>query len=259
MNLRDVLQVWRRRWILTLLLLLAVLAVSVVAAMKVPRHYSAESDVALLPSTSTAAPNGHNPYLTYNSSLPTTAQIISYQLMDPHNVLDLATRGYTASFTAALAQNAAGAPILTVTVAGSDKTTVENTLIGVTNDIAIKLAALQTGIAPANRITVMTLSQDTSPSLSVSKSARSLVVVVVLGLVIALAIPLITDGASRRRIRDGDSGPASHRVDQRIEAPTSVRTPGGVRRPIPDEGEPTLRQSTYPPPGGGSSWRGSGQ
>ena len=258
MNLRDVLQVWRRRWILTLLLLLAVLAVSVLAAMKVPRHYSAQSEVALLPSTSTAAPNGHNPYLTYNSSLPTTAQIISYQLMDPHNVVDLATRGYTASFTAALAQNAAGAPILNVTVAGSDKTTVENTLVGVTNDIATKLTALQTGIAPANRITTMTLSLDTSPSLSVSKTARSLVVVVVLGLVLALAIPVVTDGARRRRIRAGDTGSASHRVDQRSEASTPVRTTGNVRRSVPDEGEPTLRQSMYPP-SGGSNWRGSGQ
>jgi hypothetical protein len=257
-NLRDALHVWRRRWILTLVLILAVLAVSVVAAMKVPRHYSAESDVVLLSSTTAAIPNGHNPYLTYNSSLAMTAQIISYQLLDPNSLLDLAARGYPASFTAALAQNTAGAPILTISVTGSNKNTVENTLRGVTGEIATKLSALQTGITPNNQIKAMTLSIDTNPSLSTSKTARPLVVVVALGLILALAIPLIIDGARRPRQRNGNTGSPSHRMDQRIDAAVPVRTQESVRRPFLDEGEPTLQQSIYPS-GGGSIGRKSGE
>ena len=82
MNLMDALHIWRRRWILTLLLLLLALAASVGVAMKLPRHYQAQSNVDLLPSASSSVPM-HNPYLTYNSSLPMTAEIISYQLTDP--------------------------------------------------------------------------------------------------------------------------------------------------------------------------------
>ena len=122
MNLRDALHVWRRRWILTLLLVLVVLAVSAAAAMKLPRHYTAESNVVLLPSANSTVPNGRNPYLTYNGSLPMTAQILSYQLMDPQTVMGLTARGYTASFTATLAANAASAPILTMLVTGSNRT-----------------------------------------------------------------------------------------------------------------------------------------
>ena len=258
MNLRDALQIWGRRWILTLLLLLVVLAVSVVAAMKLPKHYSAESEVVLLPSASLAAPNGHNPYLTYNGSLPLTAQVLSYQLMDPHSVQQLRARGYSASFTAAPAQNAAGAPILTVTVTGSNKNIVENTLRGVTDDISAKLNTLQHGIISYNQITAMTLSLDTTPSLSLSKTVRPLVVVVALGLVLALAIPLIVDGTVRRRKRPGETDPGDHRLDQSVDVGSRVTTQQGIHRPIRPADEPTVSQPIYRPSDGPVS-RGSGQ
>ena len=141
--------------------------------MKLPRHYTAQSDVALLPSTSSAVPNGRNPYLTYNGSLPMTAQIISYQLMAPDTVLGLAARGYTASFTATLAPNGrCSSPYILVT--GSNKNTVETTLHGVTDAIATKLAALQTGIAPNNQITALTLSwTQVQPSASARRRGHS--------------------------------------------------------------------------------------
>jgi hypothetical protein len=251
MNLRDALYVWRRRWLLTLLLIVLILALSVAAAMKAPRHYSAESDVVLLPSAASTVPNGHNPYLTYNGSLPMTAQILSYQLMAPQTIADLVARGYTASFTATLAVNAAGAPILSVVVTGSNKTTVENTLHGVTAEIATKLSALQTGITRDNQITASTLSVAANPSLSTSKTARPVVIVLVLGLVLALAIPLVVDGAARRRSPDVNSS-VSGRISDRTSLPTSrslraatdaatpLRSLGNSRRQISDRADPTF-------------------
>ena len=237
MNLRDALQVWRRRWILTLLLVLVALAVSAAAAMKAPRHYSAESDVVLLPSASSTATTGHNPYLTYNGALPMTAQILSYQLTDPQTVQALTARGYTASFTATLAPNTAGAPILSILVTGSNKSTVENTLHGVTDEITTTLSALQTGIARVNRITVLTLSVATNPKLSTSKTARPVVVVLAFGLALALAIPLVVDGASRRRNLEGN-GAARRRI---------VDVNGAARRRIPDRNSGQASQSKYQP------------
>ena len=249
MNLKDALHVWRRRWILTLLLVLVVLALSAAAAMKLPRHYTAQSDVVLLPSASSTVPNGRNPYLTYNGSLPMTAQILSYQLMAPETVLGLTARGYTASFTATLAPNTAGAPVLNILVTGSNKNTVETTLHGVTNAIASKLAALQTGIAPNNQITALTLSVDTSPTLSVSKTARPLVVVLGLGLVLALAIPLMVDGAARRRTPDQDKAPAVRRVHELRDVAMPMKTSGGARRQTRDEADLTLGERMAPPGG----------
>lgn len=254
MNLRDALHVWRRRWILTLLLLLAALAACTVAYMKLPKHYSAQSYVVLLPSVNSTIPNGHNPYLTNNGSLPMTAQILAYQLTAPDTIQSLAIHGYTQGFTVVLAPNTAGAPILNVAVTGSDKNAVESTLYGVTDEIATKLSALQSGITSANRITASTLSVDAQPTLSRSKTARSLVIVGFLGFAFALAIPLIVDGITRRRNPDVN-GAVSGRIRDRISLPTSrsphtaadalpLKTPGNPRRQITDEADPTFGRNS---------------
>ena len=235
MNLRDALDVWRRRWILTLLLLLVALAASAAAAMNLPRHYSAGSEVVLLTAESSTVHTGHNPYLTYNGALPMTAQIISYQLMDPHTVRNLAARGYTASFTTVVAQNVAGAPILATLVTGSNKNTVEKTLHGVPDEIATKLSALQTGIASVNQITASTISVAINPSLSISKTAVPLVMVTALGLVLALAIPLIVGGDARRRMPDRDTTPASPSVRRSYQRhhPTEIPQKRSSSEPTP--------------------------
>jgi capsular polysaccharide biosynthesis protein len=268
MNLRDALQVWRRRWILTLLLVLVALAVSAAAATKAPRHYSAESDVVLLPSASSTANTGHNPYLTYNGALPMTAQILSYQLTDPQTVQSLAARGYTASFTATVAPNTAGAPILSILVTGGNKKIVENTLHGVTNEVGTTLSTLQSGIAPVNRITILTLSVANNPSLSTSKTARPVVIVLAFGLALALAIPLVVDGASRRRnpivngtaprrIVEPDEGARGRILDKNSDqASLSKYQPSddtivlsgirNVHRQISGEADPVLGQDSSP-------------
>jgi hypothetical protein len=223
MNLTDALHVWRRRWILTLVLLLLAVGATVGAAMKLPKHYTAESDVVLLPSTSSSAVDGHNPYLAFNGSLPMTAQIIAYQLLNPSTLESLAAQGYTENFTVALAPTAGGAPILDVVVSGSNKAAVESTLNGVTNEIAGKLSALQTGIGSDNQITAMTLSVAKQPSLSLSKSARPLVLLLVFGLAITFAVPLIIDGAARRRVSDASSVP-----DDRARLPVGLADDGAL-------------------------------
>jgi hypothetical protein len=279
MNLRDALKVWRSRWILTLLLVLVALAVSTAAAMRAPRHYTAESDVVLLPSVAATANAGHNPYLTYNGALPMTAQILSYQLTAPQTVQALAARGYAATFTATVAPNTAGAPILSIVVAGSNKTIVEDTLHGVTTEITTKLSALQTGIAADNRITVLTLSVATEPSLSASKTARPVVVVLAFGLALALALPLVVDGASRRRKPDGSAATSQRMVDingaarrpildrnsgqpgqgryQPSDDAAILPTSGDVRRQIPGEADPVIGAGISPVSGISSRRRSS--
>ena len=65
----------------------------------------------------------------------------------------------------------------------------EATLVGVTSDVSVELEALQHGITASNRITVLPVSAAAAPSLSVSKTARPLAMVLALGLILAFAIP----------------------------------------------------------------------
>jgi len=198
MNLKQMFSIWRRRWVLTTALLILALLGTAAATQVLPKKYQAQSTVTLLPSTNFSKTNGNNPYLSFDGSLPVTAQLISFQLMDPRMVQNLADEGYSATYTSAPAVNSTG-PVLQTVVVGSNKALVEHTLRGVTNEIGTELASLQSGIPnPNNKITVETLAFDPKPTLQVSKTARPIVVVLFFGLVLALAIPLIVDGQRSR-------------------------------------------------------------
>ena len=228
MNVKQMFSVWRRRWVLTTALLLLALAGTAAATQVLPKQYQAQSMVTLLPSTNFSKTNGDNPYLSFDGSLPVTAQLISFQLMDPRTVQMLSNEGYSATFTNALAVNSTG-PVLQTVVIGSNKALVEHTLTGVTNQIGTELASLQSGIPnPNNKITVETLSFDPKPTLQVSKTARPIVVVLFLGLVLALAIPLAVDGQLNRSRKLAKSRKPSRRAVR----PAAPSVPG-PRTPAP--------------------------
>ena len=229
MNLKQMFSIWRRRWVLTTALVLLALAGTVAATQVLPKQYQAQSMVTLLPSTNFSKTNGDNPYLSFDGSLPVTAQLISFQLMDPRTVQMLSNEGYSATFTNALAVNSTG-PVLQTVVVGSNKALVEHTLSGVTNQIGTELASLQSGIPnPNNKITVETLSFDPKPTLQVTKTARPIVVVLFLGLVLALAIPLAVDGQLGRSQKLAKSRKPTARRPVRATAPSVP----GPRTPAP--------------------------
>jgi hypothetical protein len=175
--------------ILTSFFVLVAIVITGAAALYLPAHYSAESDVALLPSESSSKPFGSNPYLSFSGALPMTAQILSYQMMDPGNVKKLKAAGYDQSFSVSIAATIANGPILTIEVTGGNKPAVEATLMAVTRDVSVELQTLQHGISPSSRITVLPISADVTPQLSLSKTARPLAMVLALGLILAFAIP----------------------------------------------------------------------
>src|SRR5215469_1816660 len=238
MNLRQMFSIWRRRWVLTTALLILALLGTAAATQVLPKYYQAQSTVTLLPSTNFSKTNGNNPYLSFDGSLPVTAQLISFQLMDPRMVQSLANEGYSATYTSAPAVNSTG-PVLQTVVVGSNKALVERTLRGVTNEIGTELASLQSGIPnPNNKITVETLAFDPKPTLQVSKTARPIVVVLFFGLVLALAIPLIVDGQRSRSQKLAKSRKPSRRAVR----PAAPSVPG-PRTPAPSA-QPT--QPTQP-------------
>lgn len=206
MYLGESLRIWRRQWILTAVLLIVALAGIATALVKLPRTYQSESSVVLLASRSAARPNGGNPYLTFSPSLTLTADVLSRELMAPGIIQDLAARGFRDAYTVALAPytTPTTGSVLLVTVTGNDKKAVEGGLHAVTGEISSELSGLQTHVARRNRIHAATISITPQATLSSSKTARSVIPITALGLLLALGIPVIVDGrASRRRIRDG--------------------------------------------------------
>ncbi len=220
----------RRRWILTLLLVLLTLAGTAALGSK-PGPYQSQSQVVLLPSLQSSKANGNNPYLSFADSVSLTADLVRREVMAPATALALAAQGYPSTYQVVDDPNTAG-PVLDVTVTGNSKAAVQNTLYAVTTEISTKLAAMQAGTKLANRITSLAVSVDPRAMLMISKKARTLVVVLGIGLLLTIAIPQVADAAitqrrSRRKVTGGES---------------SVVWPEGGTRTRQSSREPTPRK-----------------
>jgi hypothetical protein len=192
----------RRRWILTTFLFLLTLAAALAAWVKLPGPYQAESMTVLYPSQQASRPNGDNPLMSFGGSLNVAGDIVLREVSSPSYAVQLAAHGYTSSFTIVDDPNTTG-PILDVTVTGKNQGQVEQTLTGVTAAVKNQLAAIQQGYKPANRITSQVVSTQPTPQLLISKKARTVVIVLGLGLVLTFAIPQVVDAeiAKRRSAR----------------------------------------------------------
>jgi hypothetical protein len=188
----------RRRWILTSFLFLLTLAAALAAWVKLPGPYQAESMTVLYPSQQASKLNGDNPLMSFGGSLNVAGDIVLREVSAPSYAAQLAAHGYTSSFTIADDPNSTG-PILDVTVTGKNQGQVEQTLNGVTAAVKNQLAAIQQNYKPANRITSQVVSTQPTPQLLVSKKARTIVIVLGLGLVLTFAIPQVVDAEIAKR------------------------------------------------------------
>jgi hypothetical protein len=201
MDFRQAVRIWRTRWILTSVLLILAMAGAAGAAAKMPRYYQSASSVVLLASHAASAQNGGNPFLSFGPSLTLTADVVSRELMAPATVRHLAARGFTASYTVTLPSytTSTTGSVLLVTAAGSNADRVQRTLQAVTAQIGTQLAQLQHGVPAASQVRSDTLSVTPQATLSTSQTARPLIVVGVLLLVICLGTPIVVDGLITRR------------------------------------------------------------
>jgi hypothetical protein len=204
MDLRQAVRIWRTRWTLTSVLLILALAGIGGATAEMPRYYQSDSSMVLLASRAASMQNGGNPFLSFSPSLTLTADAVSRALMAPQTVRQLAGQGFTASYTVALPTytTSTTGSVLLVTVTGADAAGVQRTLQAVNTQIGTQLAQLQNGVPPRGQVHADTLSSTPQATLSISQTARPLVVVGVLLLVIALGTPIVVDGLiTRRRLR----------------------------------------------------------
>jgi hypothetical protein len=209
------------------------------AAVKMPHYYQSASSVVLLASPTASVQNGGNPFLSFSPSLTLTADAVSREVMAPGTVNQLAARGFTASYTVELPTytTSTTGSVLLVTVTGTDAAGTEGTLRAVTAQIGTQLALLQHGIPNRGRVRAATLSFTPQATLSISQTARPLVVVVALLLAVCLALPIVADGLVTRR---QDSSGTSRRSRATRRSPAQNWTPLDIpaipRRPaFPEE------------------------
>jgi hypothetical protein len=233
MDLGETMHIWRKRWILTLTLLVLASAGAVTAVIGLPRTYSANSSLVLLASRSAARVNGGNPYLSFSPSLTLTADALSRELMAPTTINALAAAGYKDVYTVALAPytTTTTGSVLLLTTAGHNKRAVELTLHKVIGEIGVKLTDLQGTVGPRHRIRVEPLSLSPQATLSIGQTARPLVAAVAPLLLLALGIPIAVDSwATRRRAR---------RPSPAVLEETPLDSPAPLDSPPPDATVPT--------------------
>jgi hypothetical protein len=197
-------RVWRRHPILTSVLLLLALGATAAAAAKVPRSYQAGGSAVLIASRAVAKTTGDNPYLSFSPSLSLTAEVVIGEMMAPSTAADLTARGFRGPYTVTLANytTSTTGSTLTVTVNGSDRARVARELAAIMSEIQAKLTGLQSGMKPYNRVRAVTIAQSQQPTLSVSSTARPVVLVAVGGLLLAFGLPWVLDAQlTRRRAR----------------------------------------------------------
>ena len=219
MDVSGALHTLRKHWILTSVLVLLTLIGAMQAWVKISGPYQSESQVVFLASQQASKPNGSNPYLSFDGTLSTTADIVRREVLDPRIVAALAARGFKETYDIQNDPLGVG-PILDITATGPTKAGVMATQAAVTAEVQSQLLQLQTDILPKNQITSMVVTSSPKATLMVSKKARPVVAVLVVGFILTLAIPLMVD-AVQNRVRNRRKK-ARQRPWTPIETPASA-------------------------------------
>jgi len=225
MDVSGALHTLRKHWILTSVLVLLTLVAAMGAWTKISGPYQSSSQVVFLASEQTSKPNGNNPYLSFDDTLITTADIVRRQVLDPRIVAALAARGFTDTYD--IEDDPLGiGPVLDVTATGPTKAGAMATQAAVTAEVQNQLQELQTDLLPKDQITSMVVTSTPKATLMVSKKARPVVAVLVVGFILILAIPQVVDAVQNRGNNRRKKG--GQRPWARVETPPRVETPASV-------------------------------
>jgi hypothetical protein len=239
MDVSGALHTLRKHWILTSVLVLLTLIAAMGAWTKISGPYQSTSQVVFLASEQTSKPNGNNPYLSFDDTLSTTADIVRRQVLDPRIVAALAAHGFNDTYD--IEDDPLGiGPVLDITATGPTKAGVMATQAAVTAEVQNQLQELQTDLLTKDQITSMVVTSSPKATLMVSKKARPVVAVLVVGFILILAIPQMVDAVQNRTSNRRKKG--GQRPWARIETPTSAFSSGDGSRA--SQLTPTVGQRT---------------
>lgn len=253
MDFAEAFRIIRRRWRVSVPVLVLTLIATVVTYLFWPTTYQSTAQISLIPSRIIADQpvNGNNPYVAV-STLNPLAAILAGELSSDQAVQQLNRLGMTNGFTAAVPPFAAG-PFISLTVTGPNSNAVQDSMPIVIRFAQQRLRQLQES-APARtpgpaQIQAVVISPASSPQRVLKRKTELVAAVVIAGLVLLLVLSFQAEGRALRRAER-----AQMRDDQRgIE----VAHPNGERDGASDT---TSSLGEMAPTGGPSPhllWRSS--
>lgn len=165
-----------------------------------PRIYQCQVSVVLLGA-------GHDegaPRAGREVSTSLAAQALARVMTSSTTVNRLSARGYPDHYTVAADAYIAGQPALTITVTGRDRVLVQQTLAGVLDQLGSELGRVRAVASGAGRIQIAGV-PGVRADLAGGQTVRPYLIVAVLGLLIALGIPVVVTG-----VRADAKAPAEH-------------------------------------------------
>jgi hypothetical protein len=227
MDLGDILRVIGKRWYIMLPMVLVTVAVTVAAYFQLPMKYESTSQISLLSPQQQASGTFRgqsNPFLIFDTSLTSTADLLSRSLGSDSSIKELKARGVTEEYTAKLADFAQG-PFIQLTVTGTDKAHVlasTNTVTSFARD-RLRQIQQQNGVPADNMIQTTVLIPPQPPAPLVKSKLQIVLALLAAGLVTAFMATFVTEGLSRSRSRS-----RHHASSPGAGAGTAkVATPGG--------------------------------
>ena len=208
LDMREVLRLIRKRWYVTLPIVLVTICLSAVANAVLPTTYQSESSISLLNSPDVAAlpPNNGNPFLSFSQALTVTADFLGRRLASDESAKALAARGLTGTYGVKLADNAMG-PFLTLTVTGNDPAQVRKSIDILNAFTAEQLKAMQSEQqAPAgSQIASTVIVPPQAPQAQTKTKLQSVALIAMGGLAIAFLSAFLAENllGIRRRARFG--------------------------------------------------------
>ncbi|WP_131740489.1 hypothetical protein [Actinomadura roseirufa] len=249
MDLLDWVGTLLRRWWLTLPLLLAALLAAGAIAVVTPWKYEAKATAVLLASSVQAKGAGGNPWLVFDSSLTVTAEVLGREMMDQRTAAALQAKGLTATYVVGVAPDSTG-PVLAIDVSGTDAAGVKATLDALLAQVPQRLARLQSqeSVSPNAQIKMNVISASPKAALVATDKIRTVVMVLFLGIVVAIAVPLFAEVLAERRRRGRESAAAPRDPASGPRRPGTTDTEAPRDEEPRDEAEPRPRDRPRPRP-----------
>ncbi len=227
MDLWDLLRVVARRWYVSFPLLIIAAVVALQMSTRVDAEYSAQTSLILVGPTSTGSEAGGadsafvNPYLSFSSSLATTAQLLQLSMSSGAPRRSVAELGLASNYDITLLSRS---PILNVSVETGDPVVAVETLDEVARLIEAELDERQDAIdAPADkRITVLRISEGDVPVAQLGSQNRVRLIFAGVGIAAAVAAAFLFEGAATVLNRRRAASSAAEGAEAAKQEPVAV-------------------------------------
>jgi len=204
-NLAQILRVIRARWYVTLPAALLTLAATIGTFVVTPVTYQSQSTICLLDTSTRLGPEAttqENPFLSFGSSLVATADFLARSLTSDASAQELAAKGVTEKYTAALATNAQG-PFVTLTVTGGDSAHVLLSTRTLTDYADSKLLDIQrrSGVPQSNLIKMAVIVPPQDPQPQLKTKLELVILVAAVGSVLTFILTFMVENLAQARRR----------------------------------------------------------